>query len=264
MAFLPLPGLFEVELSESRPEFQTARREAATAAKLSSLRSRHIHFVEYLRCALACTAAAKLAFAHALPAPPSMPNWTHFHCCAAILAGHWPVAGIFWAWCSTAAPRFDEIFMVLLYSPRSTSVWKSTIGERLHHSCARAHCKRPELGSGVAWAWFGHAGGRPALESHVFDFRSDKLHFARDCAGKARPVQATTSAYMDVQVRAQVHFLRAARAASSGVLLARPRGRLRRGRLRRRGAAPRAQCVSLSPVILVDRCAARVRVVRRG
>ena len=61
MAFLPLRGLLEVELSESQLEFQTARRETRTAAKLSSLRSRHIHFVEYLRCALACTAAAKLA-----------------------------------------------------------------------------------------------------------------------------------------------------------------------------------------------------------
>ena len=61
MAFLPLRGLLEVELSESHLEFQTARGETRTAAKLSSLRSRHIHFVEYLRCALACTAAAKLA-----------------------------------------------------------------------------------------------------------------------------------------------------------------------------------------------------------
>ena len=116
MAFLPLPGLFEVELSESRSEFQTARGQTATAVKLSSLRSRHIHFVEDLQCALNCIAAAKLAFAHPFPPPPSMPNWTHFRPCASVFAGHWPVTGIYWAWYSIAAPRFDEIFMVC--SPR--------------------------------------------------------------------------------------------------------------------------------------------------
>ena len=167
---------------------------------LSSLRSRHIHFVEDFHCVLNCTGAAKLAFPHPLPGPDSMPNWTHFHPCASTFAGDLPLTGISWAWCSTAAPCFDDIFMSWSTRRRSTSALKVTIGERQHHSCARVRCKRPGLCLGVAWAWFGHAGGRPALGSHAFDFRSDSAAFARGCAGKARPVQATTSAYMDVQV----------------------------------------------------------------
>lgn len=46
MAFLPLLQLLGVYIFESRPEFQTARGETATAVKLSALRSRHIHFVD--------------------------------------------------------------------------------------------------------------------------------------------------------------------------------------------------------------------------
>ena len=87
MAFFALSRLVEVELSESRSEFLTARGETHTAAKLSSLRSRHIHFVEDSRFAHTCAAAAKLAFPPPLPAPESMPNSTHPHPCASLSAG---------------------------------------------------------------------------------------------------------------------------------------------------------------------------------
>ena len=103
-------------------------------------------------------------------------------------------------------------------SPRSTSVLNTAIGECQHHSCARARCKRPGLCLGIAWAWFGHAGGLPARESHAFDFRSDSAAFARDCAGN----EGSTSAgdYERVHGRPGASpgaIFACARAASSAV-----------------------------------------------
>ena len=154
--------LLGVYIFESRPEFQTARGETATAVKLSALRSRHIHFVDDSRCALTGGAAAKLAFAHPLPAPPSMPNWTHCHPCASIFAGHWPVAGIYWAWCSTAAPRFDDIFIYCstrrdrLRSGRAPLVSACAIPARAHAASGRR----------LAQGLFGHGLATPEAALH--------------------------------------------------------------------------------------------------